>query len=98
MSPDAKRSLPQIFKTWFAEETEALVAKGATADDMREEAFEQLLTEKVHAHHGAQIKADPALRAEIWRTIVEHASPEELREFAGYFRRATTGKVRRLGD
>jgi hypothetical protein len=88
MNPDARRNLPKIFETWYAEETAALVAKGATADDLREEAFEDLLAQKVHERHKDEIKADPALRKEIWRVIVEYASPEELREFAGYFRAA----------
>lgn len=83
-----KPNLPKIFDKWFAEETAALVAKGATPDDLREEAFMDLVYERVFARLWAEMGADPALRQEAWTTIVDIATPEELREFAAAFRRA----------
>jgi len=83
----------EILNAWYAEETAALVSMGATQDDVQEEAFEELLAQRVYARHQAEIKADPKLRKEIWRAIVEYASPEELREFAASFRAAALHDV-----
>lgn len=37
--------------------------------------------------------ADPEFRKEIWSTLIKFSGPEELREYAGYFRDASLHDV-----
>jgi hypothetical protein len=76
----------QKIEGWFKEETDLLIAKGATADDLREEAFEELLADNVYKRRGQEINDNLELLKEVLTVTLINASPETLREFASQLR------------
>jgi hypothetical protein len=50
---------------WFHDERMALIAKGATPDDTKEEAFIKLLANNVEARHWDETEAAPELSKEL---------------------------------
>ena len=78
----------QKIEGWIQEKIEALRSKGVTEADMREEAFEELLTDNISARHFSEFRSDPELQKEILGAMLKHASPEILREFASKLRAA----------
>jgi hypothetical protein len=72
-----EQTLFQILDGWFKEETELLIAKGATADDRREEAFEELVADNLYKRRGEEIQDNPELLKAILTATLINASPEK---------------------
>jgi hypothetical protein len=81
-----EQTLLQILDGWFKEETESLIVKGATADDLGEEAFEELVADNVYKRRGEEIQDNPELLKAVFTATLRNASPEMLRQFASQFR------------
>ena len=67
---------------WFSEELDALRAKGATGEDLKEPAFARLVLRTVLEKHASQIRSDPGLRKAVFRLVFEKATPKLLRAWA----------------
>jgi hypothetical protein len=71
---------------WFSEEMKALIAQGATPEDIQEEAFAKLLGNKVMDRHRDEVLTDPELRKILILEAITNASPQELRGYAALYR------------
>jgi hypothetical protein len=67
---------------WCSEEVEALKAKGATDEDLKEPAFARLVVRTVLEKHAGEIRSDPGFRKVVLRLVFEKATPALLRAWA----------------
>jgi hypothetical protein len=67
---------------WCSEEVNALKAKGASDEDLKEPAFAGLALRTVLGKHADQIRSDPGFRKAVFRLVFEKATPELLRAWA----------------
>ena len=67
---------------WCSEEVEALKAKGATDEDLKEPAFARLVVRTVLEKHAGEIRSDPGFRQAVFRLVFEKATPELRRAWA----------------
>ena len=67
---------------WCSEEVDALKAKGASDEDLKEPAFAMLVLRTVLAKYADEIRSNPGFRKAVFRLVFEKATPELLRAWA----------------
>ena len=69
-------------ETWFDEELNILIAKGATPALFQEPAFQELVAENVVEKHMVDATNDPELMEYWFTTAFKAATAEDLKELA----------------